>query len=1002
MKRKILFLFALLWQSIALVCDAQPVDPVHQKYWLMRARFRDQFIVRGVDPLPVCDQKTSVYGLPIGSKKPYNDEVRYHKSYKDGNGSFVPAITIQPGREDSCGGYKLLTNGTEEVIEQGALGNNCKTNALSYNLNYGDSPMYLGWYMGVLATEYHLLQNQNQGVTPQPAHEMATLYELYCAFKALERLEVKVHTAAYGNQSCGPKEGYLLRDDVGLYEPIPEDERPHFPNKHTNTWGRQDNYTHRLVKAVRDNLNTFDVKTIDDARFNFKYQRSTSDFQVAFLKEPGEEPHRPFEATAYHNLYLDRIRTKNIFSLDHTVHLLMGLGLVKKFAPGQMITVYDDQGKVVGTINFTTEVNNYLRMLKNSLERDWYMPKLTGSNFFPIVFDTWESGVINAGLISIAIDRIYNNDYGNLYHCDRSSDRAWSCSEGMYSLGIQFWATYLDQYIQNVAHDIIKLIGIAIACTGGLAPAMGAAIGVVAKESITHLVNIGMQQYSHAILGSLLAQSAPYYAGIRLQTEWRGWLLTNLCNLVGSCDNLKLRYLCLKPSSCILLDQSGGCSMSFSVPLLADINVAIGNLVGYAIGVNPGQEVCILFPNFWGAIPDVNQDWSVNVTSGLIRSHFKRMVAQKELEVGASGATPSYLRSMERFYSILEYVNFNKSIQHRTDLPDFEQDFYNCLNSMPCSGPQHLAKYDQLPRNEKLNPNHQRGWRADNMFIKFEDALDGHVDLQGKFNGLDYMLFHNLYRIAFPDRPNPPYANKMISNATLDQLKAGDNAFFEEYQPTASGAGVGTATRRVYAGKSIQLMGAENVTGGQTGYSYMIKPVDAPGTNNPSALLFKPLVPTCDNSALYKLDAPYNNARQAAPVDTTPKPDYTQEQIDSIGRKMLSDIRSRVKRIRPIPKYQPVSAFVASAPSVPMATQEQLSLYPNPATTMLNLQLSGLGEVALTHVAVTSTTGSTTVLPFTQGNNGAYICPVSDLTPGLYIINVVTKRGNYVRKFTKQ
>ncbi len=106
MKTKSLLLIALLWQSIGLV-SAQAVDPVHQKYWLMRARFRDQFIVRGVDPLPVCEQTTSVYGLPIGSKKPYNDEVRYHKAYKDDNGSFIPAVTVQPGREDSCSAYVL-------------------------------------------------------------------------------------------------------------------------------------------------------------------------------------------------------------------------------------------------------------------------------------------------------------------------------------------------------------------------------------------------------------------------------------------------------------------------------------------------------------------------------------------------------------------------------------------------------------------------------------------------------------------------------------------------------------------------------------------------------------------------------------------------------------------------------------------------------------------------------------------------------------------------------
>jgi hypothetical protein len=102
------FLFTIvIWQVLSATCSAQTVDPVHQKYWLLRARFRDQFIVRGVDPLPVCEQKTFVYGIPVGSKKPYSDDIRYTSRMLDGTSLLSAPVTVQADREDSCGAFIL-------------------------------------------------------------------------------------------------------------------------------------------------------------------------------------------------------------------------------------------------------------------------------------------------------------------------------------------------------------------------------------------------------------------------------------------------------------------------------------------------------------------------------------------------------------------------------------------------------------------------------------------------------------------------------------------------------------------------------------------------------------------------------------------------------------------------------------------------------------------------------------------------------------------------------
>jgi|GEM_PF-3196022 len=65
-------------------------------------------------------------------------------------------------------------------------------------LHFGETPVQLGYYLGVLATEYHLLKKNNQNTSQ-------TLTELYYALSAAARLDLA---------SDGVKNGYLFRDDV--------------------------------------------------------------------------------------------------------------------------------------------------------------------------------------------------------------------------------------------------------------------------------------------------------------------------------------------------------------------------------------------------------------------------------------------------------------------------------------------------------------------------------------------------------------------------------------------------------------------------------------------------------------------------------------------------------------------------------------------------------------------------------------------------------------------
>ncbi len=73
-------------------------------------------------------------------------------------------------------------------------------------IDWGETPRYLGWYIGVLATEYRLLANTG-GVPNQ------TKMELYYALKALERLD-KSAEPVYNPGSPEKLDGFILREDI--------------------------------------------------------------------------------------------------------------------------------------------------------------------------------------------------------------------------------------------------------------------------------------------------------------------------------------------------------------------------------------------------------------------------------------------------------------------------------------------------------------------------------------------------------------------------------------------------------------------------------------------------------------------------------------------------------------------------------------------------------------------------------------------------------------------
>ncbi len=95
-----------------------------------------------------------------------------------------------------------------------------------------------------------------------------------------------------------------------------------------------------------------------------------------------------------------------------------------------------------------------------------------------------------------------------------------------------------------------------------------------------------------------------------------------------------------------------------------------------------------------------------------------------------------------------------------------------------------------------------------------------------------------------------------------------------------------------------------------------------------------------------------------------------------------------------------VDAFSAFVPlSVDAAAQQVVSIFPNPTTDVLNINL--LDSTKATHAIVTDLTGKI-IKTFKLNNDLQQSVDVSDVATGLYLLNVYTEKGTASTKFIKK
>ncbi len=147
-----------LFISTAITTYAQDVVDKfdHSKYWYYRYRLTHKFLKKGEVNYGCMEPGQTPAGIPTGYS--------------------IPAAILTGANEDP---------------------------------QWGDSTAEIGWYLGVLATEYRLLKNSGQSTA-------SVEQELYFALKAYERVDLHATTLFYPKNNSCVLDGFFGRDDVNF------------------------------------------------------------------------------------------------------------------------------------------------------------------------------------------------------------------------------------------------------------------------------------------------------------------------------------------------------------------------------------------------------------------------------------------------------------------------------------------------------------------------------------------------------------------------------------------------------------------------------------------------------------------------------------------------------------------------------------------------------------------------------------------------------------------
>lgn len=239
-------------------------DYEYQKYWYYRKRLQEKFMVKG-----------SSGNCELG---------------KGGKSTIITNINV----------YSPF------IINEG-LPDEIKFNIRAFDV--GDGSMRLGWYIGVLATEYKLLENAKQPTD-------AVMHELYLALMAFERLDAIAEKRFSKNAEDCRIDGFFVRDDVS--------------NDFAFEYMRRQNW----IPSKDAYINAAASLDFIDRYPFYKSGYIENEKEIVWQKPTGD-----------------------YMSKDHISHMLLGMALVKRSFENKEYSFLDENGNTIN-FNFHSHVIN--------------------------------------------------------------------------------------------------------------------------------------------------------------------------------------------------------------------------------------------------------------------------------------------------------------------------------------------------------------------------------------------------------------------------------------------------------------------------------------------------------------------------------------------------------------------------------------------------------------------------------------------------------------------
>ena len=571
-------------------------------------------------------------------------------------------------------------------------------------LYFQDATIYLGHYLVMLATEHKMLKDElaaNFGtIDPGGAldrYYQSNLNELYYALNALNRLDDNAE--AYLRQSPSwpdERNGIFMRDDVG------EDFLDPFENDYSDIFQRDCNFQfpssdYRSVAPYNnpdEGTSAGQVLTYNKRNVQSIDQISSVLLGLRFVYElVGDFSVQPTASDAAMNLRAEA-RTIALRIINHVMHEASEIdGYSFETRNFDGLKTHDGGSGIL----FAPLIVQYAKRFNHPVFSGMSQTSINNINV-AIQVDPRDIDFCNANFSS-------NNDFW---------DGLAPVAETTFEIGCSFFTC--RSYIEDLAEEMTA--------DGDLMTIGSIKLGDISNIYFFSIVNdldISTSEVT-TIPGPVLAS-----ASIALQNV--DWDISYM-----NCDNIN-------PLAQLLGKWIG---LKHLAPL------ALMSL-GDAFNGNQGITSYLIKPSTLTSLRDkINDDNVHMILELLVGSGYFQTVFP---------ALDNHFIDKISYENSFEWYALANKILNVGNIPssfDIQSKVQTELNSAPCEGP-----WDSplTPSNALPTPNTIPGWRAANKLFHPSDSQNGIPDpsFRGEYSGLDYMVMHNLERLAFPVSSLPQF-----------------------------------------------------------------------------------------------------------------------------------------------------------------------------------------------------------------------------------------------------